>query len=722
MPGALKKILLVVLALAVVAGVWTSCLRYKSETAERQIEVAVDSRLLRREDFGGGRQNAPQLQMLKEAGCTAVALHPLSLVELEEIGRVALLSTAELSRLQKLGLWGKGENPDDEQKTQEIQEIQEIYRDRESQKRQEWQQPPAGMYIVTAEPKLFEKLRLALETLLEGELFSAVENTSPLASFGNHTLFLPESYVSIVSELPLVWPKEEMISWSEAGFKVIPLFNMPSHLPAARSELYWEALLLQLAGFLKEESIDLGPVTFPAATFNYPSPQGKAGEVFQREGLTLGAVEFTAGSGLKELARSLNYRVLLVHQIFTGELGQLGARRSVERLLRAVQERSVKVLLLYPFPEMDPRGEFSAYKQFVRELRDALEGAGFTLGGAAASSFYSVTPYLQALFAAGIAAAAVLLAGLFLFGARTTVEGEAAFTENLPLKAQRRRSRWERNIKLFFWAASLALLIVAAALPLLNWWPLFSATSYRKAMALLASIVFPLFGVLLFLEPALKKSRRKGYLKALIGGFLSASLLTTAGALVAAGMLGDISFRLKIDYFQGVKISQVAPFLLLGLFILLQKGKGLKRELKDLLELNIKVKHLLILFLAGGALLVYLVRGGNFPVLPVSELELALRRYLEALLVARPRFKEFLIGHPGFFLLAALVPQRIKGAKTLALLLALLGQISIFNTFMHLHRPVSLSLLGTAYGAGLGMLFGLLLYLLADRVLRECSC
>jgi hypothetical protein len=41
------------------------------------------------------------------------------------------------------------------------------------------------------------------------------------------------------------------------------------------------------------------------------------------------------------------------------------------------------------------------------------------------------------------------------------------------------------------------------------------------------------------------------------------------------------------------------------------------------------------------------------------------------------------------------------------------GQISLFNTFMHLHRPVSLSLLGTGYGAGLGIILGLILYLLA---------
>ncbi len=199
-------------------------------------------------------------------------------------------------------------------------------------------------------------------------------------------------------------------------------------------------------------------------------------------------------------------------------------------------------------------------------------------------------------------------------------------------------------------------------------------------------------------------------------GFLLASLLTTGGALLTAGLLGSTPFLLKIESFRGIKIAQAGPFLLYGLWLLLQGGRGLWHTGRDFLEARLQIKHLVLLALAGGALLIYLLRGGNTSLLPVSGWELALRRQLEVLLVARPRFKEFLIGHPGFFLFAALAAQRLRGAQTLALLLGLLGQISLFNTFMHLHRPVGLSLLGTAYGAGLGLLGGLVLYGLAGAV------
>jgi hypothetical protein len=695
---ALKRFFILLLAIAVAAGIWTAYQRHQIEKMNRGVEIAVDSRLLWREDFGGGKPAAPQLQDLKEAGCTAVAVNPLTLAELEKTGQVSLLESAELQRLQALGLLARpGE---------------------------EYKDLPRGLYIVTDKGDMYEKLRLGLAPLL-GEAVATYGDSVRLSGPGKgFTLFIPEHYAPSVRELPIILPGEQMLSWSREGFTIIPLFNPPSRFPALLNEKYWEALSLQLQEILQGGNIAMGPVAFPAASFNYPSPQSTTGEIFRNERLSLGLVEFTQGNGLKELAAALDYRVLRTHLIAISELGQLGEKLAVERFLRAVQERGVRVLLLAPFPELDPRSEFDAYRRFINTLAGTLREAGFITGGGTPLAASVVPVTLQSLFTGGTAAAAVLLASFFLFkkkipagkaekDAGTTGVSASASQDKSTLKVRRRMRRLEMKKERLFQGISITLVLAALALPLLNWGPFLSPALFRKGTALLASLVFPVLSTVFFLEPALQSSPGRGYLKEVVKGFLLASLLTTGGALIAAGLLGDTAYLLKIEYFQGVKISQVGPFILLGIFILLQKGQGLKNEAKKLLEQQIKIKHLLLLGVAGGALLVYIVRGGNFSILPVSQLELALRRYLEILLVARPRFKEFLIGHPVFFLMAALVPSGIKGAKTLALLAALLGQVSLFNTFMHLHRPVSLSLLGTAYGVGLGMLFGLVLYLAA---------
>lgn len=763
------------LIMSVAAGAWAAVQRHLLHNYNQQVELAVDSRLLFAESpQQNGFNMANQLEDLKKAGCTAVGVRPLTIAELEGMGRITLLDVSEIRRLQALGvLDGYGELPGGNL--------------------------PGGLFILTEEKELHEILQAALLSLL-GETIKAEQVKSVASLTGNEPLFIPNSYIPVMEELPLIMPREQMRLWNAAGLRIIPHFYAPSRLTPEISEQYWSALASQLEIIIEEEEIILGPVAFPSPSFTYPAPRGDTGVLFAEKELTLGNVEFTAGKGLRGLASQLDYRVVRTHQIPTAELGQLGEERASERFLRAVQERSVRLLLLNPFPELDPRGELPAYLPFIKRVADDLERAGFEVGECSPFSIFNIHPGVQALLFAGVAFSAAFLAGLFLLGRTnlplpgkkkrkhrtskqgisrkieiTRVEGSTgaagitgetgaaevtgmscatgaagvtgvtgvtkpeitpAETANtlqaFVTKEQRIKARLNQQKERVFIALSICLFLAAAALPMLynSWAPaiaagggsslllsrLPSAIFLEKGTALLASLVFPTLGVILFLEPAFSKCRERGYLTEIVKGFLCCTLFSAGGALAASGILGSTEYILKIEAFGGVKISQVGPFIVLGLFILQQKRGGLWNEITELLNKEVKVKYLFALVLAGGVLLVYLVRGGNIPLLPVSEIELALRRQLEIIFIARPRFKEFLIGHPGLFLMAALCPAGIRGAKPLALVLGLLGQISLFNTFMHLHRPVSLSLLGTVYGAAMGLLLGLVLFYLAAKL------
>ena len=743
--GAGKRLLALLLVLAMAAGAWVACARHLLENNNRRVELAADARLLGGGDFGRGYSPQEKLLMLQEAGCTAVAVSPLSLNELERTGQIVsltptiylvtgdeglgerlqaalslLLPDVELKKIKArpAPLTGAGGEAAVGEETADEETAGEETADEETAG-EETAGEAVAINGLSAE-------ELTTAALHNGKLIAAGPGAGGVAEY--QALSLSGRYVTAVKELPLLLPREQMLSWQRAGLRIVPLFNYPARLSPLLSEKYWEVLARQLQEIKRTTEIQFGPVAFPAASFSYPAPQGAAGQIFREEGLSLGAVEFTQGQGLRELAAALDYRLLRTHQIPGAELAQLGEVRARERFLRAVQERKVRLLLLQPFPEFDPRSEWANYLPLIQDLGRDLQKAGFHPGEASFFPSYQPPAAAEALLGAGIAAAAVLLAGFFLGR-----DGKEA--------AARR-----------FYPLAGAILILAAAGFLLAGERLPFYTLGRQLAALAAALVFPLLSIVLFLEPPLhamhttgknenneegeeeekereekeregkiKKSGNKhgGFLKRFVGGFLLASLLTTGGALLAAGLLGSTPFLLKIDSFRGVKIAQAGPFLLCGLWLLLQGGRGLWHTGRDFLEARLQIKHLVLLALAGGALLIYLLRGGNTSLLPVSGWELALRRQLEVLLVARPRFKEFLIGHPGFFLFAALAAQHLRGAQTLALLLGLLGQISLFNTFMHLHRPVGLSLLGTAYGAGLGLLGGLVLYCLAGAVARR---
>ncbi|MCS7123790.1 MAG: DUF5693 family protein [Candidatus Aenigmarchaeota archaeon] len=89
------------------------------------------------------------------------------------------------------------------------------------------------------------------------------------------------------------------------------------------------------------------------------------------------------------------------------------------------------------------------------------------------------------------------------------------------------------------------------------------------------------------------------------------------------------------------------------------------------------------------------------------KIELKIRNILEEILIARPRFKE-LITQPIFLLGIYMLKNKINAAEYL-ISIGLLSQLSILNTFFHVHTPISISILRVLYGILFGFLTGIIL-------------
>jgi hypothetical protein len=90
---------------------------------------------------------------------------------------------------------------------------------------------------------------------------------------------------------------------------------------------------------------------------------------------------------------------------------------------------------------------------------------------------------------------------------------------------------------------------------------------------------------------------------------------------------------------RGVKLQLVLP--LAFSFFLFFPMAGLR----SFMDMPVRVRHFVfvgffIVVVAG----VYLMRSGNFPLIPVSDTERGFRDTLENILIARPRFKECFFG------------------------------------------------------------------------------
>ena len=195
------------------------------------------------------------------------------------------------------------------------------------------------------------------------------------------------------------------------------------------------------------------------------------------------------------------------------------------------------------------------------------------------------------------------------------------------------------------------------------------------------------------------------------------TLATLAAAMGVSALLATPDFLLGVEVFRGVKAALILP-LVAAVFLLFRA-----KEIRHFLEEPITVGRLGFGLIALGILGVYVVRSGH-DVMAASGLELSVRGTLESWLGVRPRFKEFLIGHPllilGFYLRARGTSLRLpSGHSPLAqaihflfhdprpfLLAGFIGQLSILNTFCHAHTPLGVSLLRTFHGLWIGGLLG----------------
>jgi len=177
---------------------------------------------------------------------------------------------------------------------------------------------------------------------------------------------------------------------------------------------------------------------------------------------------------------------------------------------------------------------------------------------------------------------------------------------------------------------------------------------------------------------------------------------------------------LSLDKFIGVKAAHAIP-IVLGAVVCWrylagweqledQSGHGVPASIGELLMAPLRIWHVLALAVVALGGLVYILRTGNFYLsLPIPQFDKRMRRFLENLLVFRPRTKEFLIGHPALLFAATLALSGYFRLSLPLVLVGCIGQISMVNTFSHIHTPIMATLQRTFYGLILGGIIGIVI-------------
>jgi hypothetical protein len=654
------------LLLGAAAALTTLVARHLTESRNRTVELTVDYpqvRLL----ASAARVSIPQtLRALREAGVVSVALTE------ETLGDLAAAGAAEVN--------------------------------------QEWD--PRSHQRVTrvrlVEPGLFDRVVSHLQRRLRVDPSRA---RLPLDS-RSVSLSAPEGRQAV---LPATWeevrglgvglPTDETGLVREAGLGIV---GRVGNFTGARDEsIDWVLAQLHESGarvviFTGEEVL------------GYQARVEATAHSLDAHHLVYGSVELSKQRGDEELGKALDAAIVRVHAILPAELARLAPPVAIERYVRAVRERNIRVAYLRLFTSVaeDPLAE---NLDFVRGVAGDLRDRGYEIGPAQPFGHVlpegwprRVLPPLAALIVAG--AGVMLLAGL------------------APVPSSR-----QLLLALLFGVGAMGLAAVGGGLG-------------RKLLAFAGAVMLPTLAFVLFPmrpwdESATADRGRPtadGRPQTIEGGRRSAvgrppvlfalsrfammSLISFLGALAVVGLLSERAALVKLTEFSGIKVAHVLPLLAVAVIYAAdllapdrdwaEHRRRAVARVTGLLEEPLRLWHVLAAVLGLTALALVVLRTGNDPGVGVSPLELKFRSLLDQVLV-RPRTKEFLVGHPALIVALALWAMGRGRAWIVPLLfVGAIGQESLVNSFCHLHTPIALTLARTWNSLWLGSLIGLAVVLL----------
>ncbi|WP_159885404.1 DUF5693 family protein [Paenibacillus puerhi] len=433
----------------------------------------------------------------------------------------------------------------------------------------------------------------------------------------------------------------------------------------------------------------------------------KMGEMLREHHIGLAAIEMqkTPQKGFNGLAKRIHHQVVRLHSFTESDSTKLTESLTEEelngriqgmadRLVLAVKDRNIRMLFLN-----------------ARAVKSAEKG--------------KIVNPLSAMYEA--------LDGPE--GALPRIE-KAGYTFGTAQSFQLVHSGWQTVAKLLLWIGAVALIAVTLSyfvaeltlliflLGMIGSAGLFvlSSSLFAQALALGAGTCASSLAIMFALRASKRRndmpsvSKRFGFAVLLL---IRSSLISAIGILFIVGLLNQITYSLVLEQFRGVSVLHLAPILIVGVYWLLFLEPISHRErlirTRELLSKHISVLWVVAFVAIAAAGFYYLSRTGNEGT--TTGVERYFRAFLENTLGVRPRIKEFMFAHP-LFILGAYLSFKYRNALLL-ILIGVIGQASIVDTFAHLHTPLVISSIRVVYGLAFGTLIGFGLIIVWEIVIRS---
>jgi hypothetical protein len=416
-------------------------------------------------------------------------------------------------------------------------------------------------------------------------------------------------------------------------------------------------------------------------------------EAMKAHGFAFGRIEsFTARrrqKGEERLAQLVAPHVIRVFSLAPEELSGQTPDQARDKFVLAAHERNVRILYVRPYL-LTPAGvdPIAMNLDYVGSIAEELRATGYHLGKA------------DPLPPVGTPAAWFVLAALGALAAGALAVAETGVALGYAVRPG------------MLYAGVAAGFVITLGVMAVH-----HATLWRELVALLAALAFPILAMLWFVPGARRDTwpvvRREGgaVLARALSGLWLMSAVSALGGFMVAALLAEWPFMMEMRVFLGVKLLIVLPVIMIGLAVAASQAgaEGVWPRVREWLRQPLLLEYGILLIVIGAAALFALGRTGNTGLPALGGLEVKIRTMLEHKFIARPRTKEFLIGHPAMMLAIALA---LLGARRWVLPAAMVGaagQTNLVDSFSHIHTPLIYVLERTVYALVIGSVIGAVL-------------
>lgn len=673
MKSRFNPVLIIVMLIGLVGALWLNYTRYQIEEQNKTVEMAMEYEGLQQLAAWEGLPFDDVLHQFKEAGVTSLIVFDTTLQKLNDKGLVYAVTGREL--LQD-GVNGTGGRFAPVMKDKVIAD---------------------AVYITSgSSPVTFKEVEEDLHLRYADSRIKVVsENPRIIRVMGDPRILEKDNYDTKqpLMQAPLGLSTEEMQKVANAGFNVI--VRPQNYLPVTEKQIDSVFERIDASGANVVSYIGCGK-----EVVGFPDKLDYMAEKLKSHNMVFGMVEhytqlqFAPMEGLIPLAEKMDYQVARSYIIGQDEQRKLKMPEALRRWALTDEERNIRINYIKPF--MLPQNGQDILElnlDYVSSIAADVKARGFKLGTSdvftnpdGTATGYFPDKKLLILPALAVVAACWMYVSL-TFGF-------------LPFK-------WQ-NIIMASSGLCVACLLLKAQSPLL-----------RQVLAFASACVFPVLSMIVIIEWwESVKVRCKCMVQFIMRTTVQlglAVLMSLCGAAMISALLGDVRFFLEIDIYRGVKLTFIMPVLLMLLWYVKRfnvfggkTGGGLLADARYLLSTHIRLEHLFILGVLAFVAYIFVGRSGHTSGVPVLGIELKMRAMLEQLMYARPRTKEFMIGHPAFFVAAYAAYYKAPRLWQMVLVAAaVIGQGSLVQTFAHMRTPVIMSYVRALDGYWLGALIGI---------------